>query len=79
VANIIVIVGNNRDSTLRGCFGWGGRKLYVAGKYMAELTVVPEGETVTISCLEIVDGAVKIKLRSNLFKSHVDEHCLTVS
>jgi hypothetical protein len=38
VANIIVIVGNNRDSTLRGCFGWGGRKLYVAGKYMAELT-----------------------------------------
>jgi hypothetical protein len=37
VANIIVIVGNNRDSTLRGCFGWGGRKLYVAGKYMAEL------------------------------------------
>jgi hypothetical protein len=39
VANIIVIVGNNRDSTLRGCFGWGGRKLYVAGKYMAELTV----------------------------------------
>ena len=38
MANIIVVVDNNRDSTLRGCFGWGGRKLYVAGKYMAELT-----------------------------------------
>jgi hypothetical protein len=51
VANIIVVVGNNRDSTLRGCFGWGGRKLYVAGKYMAELSGKLIGES--LHCLDI--------------------------
>ena len=37
MANIIV-VDKNLDFVLCGCFGWGGRKVYVAEKYMAELT-----------------------------------------
>ena len=37
MANIIVIVGNNRDSIPCSCFGWGARELYVRGKYMPEL------------------------------------------
>lgn len=37
MANIIVVVDKNRDSILCGYFGWGGRTLYVAEHYMAEL------------------------------------------
>jgi hypothetical protein len=37
MADIIVVVDKNRDSVLCGCFGWGGRELYVAENYMAEL------------------------------------------
>ena len=40
MANIIVVVDKNRDSILCGYLWWGGRSLYVAELYMAELICV---------------------------------------
>jgi hypothetical protein len=44
VANIIVVVDKTLDFVLCGCFGWGGRKVYVAEKYMAELSELTDAD-----------------------------------
>jgi len=38
VANIIVVVDGNRGSKLSNALWWGGRSLYPADHYMAELS-----------------------------------------
>jgi hypothetical protein len=46
MANLIVVVNESHNSVVGGCFGWGGRSLYVAEHFMAELKLARDATNV---------------------------------